>query len=295
MCDEFTADAEGAVPARAGLSSATFDRRRFAVLGAGAALVGCSGVVKADGGSAVSERMVSITMADGVCDAFFVHPAKGAHPGLIVWPDIAGLREAFKVIARSLAAEGHAVLVVNQYYRSAPAPIMESFSEYRTPEGQAKIAPMREMLTPDAITRDAKAFVTFLDERDEVDKGRRIGSSGYCMGGPFTVRTAAAVPARVGAAVSLHGAGMVTDAPDSPHRLLGKTRASFLFAIARNDDARQPEQKTELRKAADAARRPAEIEVYPADHGWCVPDSPAYDPGAADKAWQRMRALFAGL
>lgn len=290
MCDEFTALAEDTNLARRG-----FNRRQFAVLGASAALAGCSGTVRAEGGSEVSEKMISITTADGVCDAFFVHPARGAHPGIVMWPDIAGLREAFKIMARGLAAEGYAVLVVNAYYRSSPAPVMQSFSEYRTPEGQAKIQPMRELLTPEAITRDAKAFVAFLDGQDEVDKARGIGSNGYCMGGPFTVRAAAAVPSRVKAAASLHGAGMVTDAPDSPHRLLGQTRASFLFAIARNDDARQPEQKTELRKAADAAHRPAEIEVYPADHGWCVPDSPAYDPNAADKAWQRMLALFSGL
>ncbi|MCT2401115.1 dienelactone hydrolase family protein [Novosphingobium mangrovi (ex Huang et al. 2023)] len=291
MCDEFTAGAEEAHLARRGLN-----RRQFAALGAaGMALVGCSGTVKADGGSDVSEKMVSITTADGICDAFFVHPAKGTHPGVILWPDIAGLRDAFKIMARNLAAEGYAVLAVNQYYRGSPAPVLDSFSEWRTPEGQAKIAPLREALTPDAVTSDAKAFVAFLDQQEEVDIARGIGSNGYCMGGPFTVRSAAAVPSRVKAAASFHGAGMVTDAPDSPHRLLARTQAGFLFAIARNDDERQPEQKTELRKAADAAGRPAEIEVYPADHGWCVVDSPAYDPNAADKAWQRMLALFSGL
>lgn len=294
MCDEFTAEAEAANLVRRGLN-----RREFAALGAvGMALVGCSSTVKGDGGSGgsdVSEKTVSITTADGVCDAFFVHPAKGAHPAVILWPDIAGLRDVFKIMARGLAAEGYAVLAVNQYYRSGPAPIMQSFSEFRTPEGQEKIAPMRAQLDPAAITRDATAFVAFLDQQAEVDKARGIGSNGYCMGGPFTVRAAAAVPSRVKAAASLHGAGLVTDAPDSPYKLLGKTQASFLFAIARNDDARQPEQKTELRKAADAAGRPAEIEVYPADHGWCVADSPAYDPNAADKAWQRMLALFSSL
>lgn len=292
MCDEFTAEAENAHLARHGLN-----RRQFAAVGvAGMALVGCAGTVRADGGGGdVSEKMVSITTADGICDAFFVHPAKGAHPGVILWPDIAGLRDAFKVMARTLAAAGYSVLVVNQYYRSSPAPVMQSFSEYRTPEGQAKIQPMRAALDPAAITRDGAAFVAFLDRQSEVDRKRGIGSNGYCMGGPFTVRTAAAVPSRVKAAVSLHGAGLVADAPDSPHRLLAKTTASFLFAIARNDDARQPEQKAELEKAAAAAGRPAEVEVYPADHGWCVPDSPAYDPNAADKAWQRMLALYAKL
>jgi carboxymethylenebutenolidase len=200
-----------------------------------------------------------------------------------------------KIMARSLAAQGYAVLVVNQYYRSGPSPIMRSFSEYRTPEGQAKIGPMRAALTPDAITRDAAAYVGFLDRQDAVDKKRKIGSNGYCMGGPFTVRTAAAVPARVGAAASLHGAGLTTEDADSPHKLLAKTSAGYLFAIARNDDAKQPDQKAKLREAAEAAGRPADIEVYAADHGWCVPDSPAYDPTEADRAWQQMLTLFAKL
>lgn len=283
MCDDYTAD-----------DFSRLDRRAFSLLGAGLALTGCTAIA-AEGSGELTERMVSITTADGVCDAFFVHPGKGKHPGVVMWPDIAGLREAKKIMARGLAAQGFAVLVVNPYYRSGPTPIMKSFAEYRTPEGQAKVGPMRAMLTPEAITRDAKAYVAFLDGQDAVDPKRKIGSNGYCMGGPFTVRTAAAVPGRVGVAVSLHGAGLVTDAPDSPHRLLEKTKASYIFAIARNDDAKQPEVKNELRRAGDAAKRPADVEVYAADHGWCVPDSPAYDPGEADRAWKAMVALFAKL
>lgn len=290
MCDEFTARSE-----EAQLAARGFSRRQFAALGASVALLGCSKPVQGDGGSQVSERMVSITMASGVADAFFVHPAEGAHPGIVMWPDVAGLRDAFKIMARTLAAEGYAVLVVNQYYRGGPAPILESFSEWRTPEGQAKIGPLREQLTPGAIAEDAAAFVAFLDGDGAVDKGRGIGSNGYCMGGPFTVRTAAAAPERVRAAASLHGAGLVTQEPDSPHRLLAKTKASYLFAIARNDDEKDPAAKDTLRKAADAAHRPAEIEVFPADHGWCVPDSPSWDPSQADRAWNRMLALFSGL
>lgn len=294
MCDEFTAadDATRAVGAAKGLN-----RRAFAALGASAALAGCTVGAKgtAAGGSDIREGMVSVTTKDGVCDAFFVHPVHGRHPGVIMWPDIAGLREAKKIMARTLAAEGYAVLVVNQYYRSSPAPVLRSFADWRTPEGQARITPMREELTPAAITRDAAAFVAFLDGREEVDTTRGIGSNGYCMGGPFTVRSAAAAPERVKAAASFHGAGLVSEEPDSPHRLLAKTKASYLFAIARNDDARQSDQKTQLREAAAKAGREAEIEVYDADHGWCVPDTPSWDPDEADRAWKRMLVLFADL
>lgn len=291
MCDDATATAEEQALARKGLS-----RREFAALGASAALAGCAGgAMDGEDNSEIREGIVEITTADGVADAFFVRPAKGAHPGIVMWPDIAGLRDAFKVMARKLAADGFAVLVVNQYYRGGPAPVMQSFSEFRTPEGQEKIRPLREALTAEAITRDAKAYVAFLDGDPAVDKKRRIGSNGYCMGGPFTVRTAAAAPNRVGAAVSLHGAGLVTEAPDSPHRLLASTKASYMVAVARNDDAKDPASKETFRKAAEAGGRPADVEVYAADHGWTVPDSPAWDPTEADRAWQKMVALFGKL
>jgi carboxymethylenebutenolidase len=291
MCDDATATAEEQALARKGLS-----RREFAALGASAALAGCAGgAMDGEDTSEIREGIIEITTADGVADAFFVRPAKGAHPGIVMWPDIAGLRDAFKIMARKLAADGFAVLVVNQYYRGGPAPVMQSFSEFRTPEGQEKIKPLREALTAEAITRDAKAYVAFLDGDPAVDKKRRIGSNGYCMGGPFTVRTAAAAPNRVGAAVSLHGAGLVTEAPDSPHRLLASTKASYMVAVARNDDAKDPASKETFRKAAEAAGRPADVEVYAADHGWTVPDSPAWDPTEADRAWVKMVALFGKL
>jgi carboxymethylenebutenolidase len=293
MCDEATAaDHDGAL-ARRGLT-----RRQFAALGSAAVIAGCAGGsvdADADAGKSLSERMVTITTADGIADGFFVHPARGAHPGVIMWPDVAGLRDAKKIMARRLAAAGYAVLVVNPYYRSAPAPVMESFADFMQEEARKQIGAYRALLTPDAVTRDAKAWVAFLDGAEAVDRQRGIGSNGYCMGGPFTVRTAAAAPDRVGAAASFHGGGLVTAERDSPHRLLEDTSASYFIAVARNDDQRAPGDKDELRKAADAAGRPAEIEVYAADHGWCVPDSPAWDPSEADRAWQRMLALFAKL
>jgi carboxymethylenebutenolidase len=291
MCDEFTEAGEDAALARKGLT-----RRDFAAMGAAATIAGCGGgdggARSADAsGASLSERAVQVPTPDGSCDAFFVHPASGAHPGIVFWPDVAGLREAKKVMARRLAGAGYAVLVVNQYYRDARAPIVETLADFRTPEGQAKLGPLRAKVTADRVTRDGAAFVAFLDAQDAVDKRRRIGTQGYCMGGPFTVRTAFAAPGRVGAAASFHGNGLVEDAADSPHRLLARTGASYLIAIARNDDVRAPADKETLRQAAAAA----EIEVYPADHGWCVPDAPAYDEVQADRAWARLLALYAGL
>ena len=291
MCDDFTLSAEDAALAAKGLS-----RRQFTALGAAAAIAACSG---GDGEAkpsiALTEGTVQVTTPDGSADAFFVRPEQGVHPGVVLWPDIAGLRDAFKVLARRLASSGYAVLAVNPYYRSAPAPLLASFAEWRTPAGQAKMAPAIAQITPEATTRDGAAFVAFLDTQPAVDKHRGIGTQGYCMGGPFTLRTAAATPARVKAAASFHGANLVTDQPDSPHLLIARTQASLLFAIARGDDARAPTDKEVLRSAAAAAGRPAEIEVYPADHGWCVPDTPVYDKAQADRAWKRLLALYSRL
>lgn len=265
-------------------------RRGFAATSAAAGLAACTSMNSAEGTSGLVESMVSVPTADGTMDAFFVHPAKPA-PAVILWPDIAGLREAKKAIARRLAGEGYAVIVANPYYRDAKAPQFADFADFMKSDGFAKVTPWRAHSDPQAIMRDAKALVAWLDGHRAVDAKRGIGNQGYCMGGPYTVYTAAAVPGRVKAAASCHGGGLVTDKPDSPHRMLQRgTR--YLFAIAQNDDAKQPTAKDELRKAAEGAGAIAEITVYPADHGWCVPDSPVYDHDQAERAWSRLLATY---
>jgi carboxymethylenebutenolidase len=291
MCDDLTAIEEDAALAATGLS-----RREFAALGAAGVLAGgMADAALAKSVMVVIEETVLIPAADGTIDALFIRPAKGRHPAIILWPDIAGVREAYRLMGKRLAASGYAVLVVNQYYRSAKAPILNSISEWRTPAGQEKLKPMIGALSAEGIVRDAKAFVAWLDSRREVHKRRGIGTSGYCMGGPFAVRTAAAVPSRVRAVASFHGGGLVTDKPDSPHRLLASTKASYLIAVARNDDAKAPADKDTFAAAAKAAGRPAEVEVYAADHGWCTLDAPVYDKAEAERAWARMLVLFKGL
>jgi carboxymethylenebutenolidase len=291
MCDDLTAIEEDAALDAKGLS-----RREFAALGAAGVLAGgMADAALAKNVTVVIDETVLIPTSEGNIDALFIRPAKGRHPAIILWPDIAGVREAYRLMAKRLAASGYAVLVVNQYYRSAQAPIMQSIAEWRTPEGQAKLRPMIAALSAEGITRDAQALVIWLDQRSEVNRKRGIGTSGYCMGGPFTVRTAAAVPGRVRAAASFHGGGLVTDKPDSPHRLLASTKARYLIAVARNDDAKAPADKDTFAAAAKAAGRPAEVEVYAADHGWCTLDAPVYDKAEAERAWSRMLALFKRL
>ena len=241
----------------------------------------------------VKGRDVTITTPDGQCDAYFTAPASGKHPGVLMWPDIMGLRPAFRQMADRLAGEGYAVLVVNQFYRSTKSPIVQPGESFDQPAVRDKIMPWRAALTADAVTRDGTTFVAFLDKQKEVDTKRHVGSAGYCMGGPMVLRTAAAVPNRVHAGASFHGAGLVSEAADSPHRLIPKLAGGYLIAIASNDDARSPNDKTVLRDAFAAAKRPAEIQVYAdAMHGWCVIDSKVYNQPQAERAWGRMLDLF---
>ena len=239
-----------------------------------------------------ASRNVVIDTPDGKAEAFFVAPKTGKYPGVLMWPDIAGLREAFTTMATYLASVGYAVLVVNHYYRSTKLPVLSNFAEWRTEAGKAKITPMKDALTPERISKDGAAFVAWLDQQPEVDKAKKLASSGYCMTGSYTFRTAAAAPARVGVVASFHGGGLVTNEPTSPHTLLAKMKAAALICIAQSDDEREPETKTTLKKTADAAHLAAEIEVYPAQHGWCVLDAPVYDQTQAERAWARMIATF---
>lgn len=306
MCDDFTETensrwlAGGGLAGR-GLAEPALTRRNFGKLGAGAAafaaLPGCMTRTGTDGAGTLdtTSRTVSIPTPDGQADAFFAHPAKGRYPAVILWPDIAGLREAYRTMGTRLAAAGYAVLLVNQYYRSSPAPILDTMAQWRTPEGQAKLKPMIAAITTSGIARDATAFINWLDQQPQVDTRRKVATLGYCMTGPYTLRTAAAVPNRVGAACSFHGANMANDTPDSPHLLMPRLRnTALLIAIARNDDARNPQEKTLLREAADKAGVKAEIEVYPAQHGWCTLDSPVYDQPQAERAWARMLETLSG-
>jgi carboxymethylenebutenolidase len=254
--------------------------------GAGLAML----LPRAANAQAVTASDIDVTTPDGVADSYFVHPSSGTHPGVLIWPDAFGLRPAKRQMAKRLAESGYSVLVVNQYYRSQRAPIVDT-----TDFGAERetLMPLMGSLNADTQTRDATAFVSFLDSQASVDGNRKMGTMGYCMGGPFTMRTAAAVPDRIGAAASFHGGGLVTDQPDSPHLLVPTMKAHYLFAIAANDDANQPDAKDVLRDAFAQAGLPAEIEVYDgAQHGWCPPDSTVYHEMQAERAWSRLLVLF---
>ena len=285
MCDERT-DADNTEYLRAkGIT-----RREFGAVSAGAGLAML--LPRAANAQAVTESEIDVTTPDGVADCYFVHPASGAHPGVLIWPDAFGLRDAKRQMARRLAESGYSVLVVNPYYRSQRAPVVSSTN---FAEVSSTVRPLMATLNAETHARDAQAFVSFLDSQSSVDSNRKMGTMGYCMGGPITMRTAAAVPDRIGAAASFHGGGLVTDQPDSPHLLVPQMQAHYLFAIAANDDENQPEAKDVLRDAFAQAGLPAEIEVYDgALHGWCPPDSQVYDEAQAERAWSRLLVLFEG-
>jgi carboxymethylenebutenolidase len=251
----------------------------------------------------VVETDVTIKTPDGTCDAAFIHPASGAHAAVIIWPDAFGLRPAMRAMARRLAGDGYSVLVPNPFYRVAKAPLFESASNFNfgDPAQRSKLGPLMGSIgAAGAAERDAAAFVAWLDTQKQVDRSKKIGTQGYCMGGALVVRTAAAVAERIGAGASFHGGGLVTGNPNSPHLLAPKIKGRMYFGVAANDDAQQPDAKTKLKEAFDAAKVPADVEVYSqAQHGWCVPDmpmqangQPTYDKADAERAWSKLLALY---
>jgi carboxymethylenebutenolidase len=261
-------------------------RRQFGVvLGAGITMM----LPKVVNAVAVTESDVTVTTPDGTADCYFVHPASGAAAGVLVWPDIFGLRPAFRQMGKRLAESGYSVLVVNPFYRAKKAPTAPNGAA--TPI--ADVRPLAQGLNETTHMADAKAFIAWLDKQPSVDKNRKVGTQGYCMGGPIAFRTAAAVPDRVGAVASFHGGGLVNDTPSSPHLQASKTKAQFLVAIAENDDQRSPKEKDVMKEIFAKAGLPAEIEVYAgAAHGWCPPDSGVYNEPQAEKAWTRLLALY---
>jgi len=286
MCDELTnKDAEEYLR-KSGLT-----RRDFGKLGTTAAL----GMLLPPVANAVDvvEEEVMVETPDGTADCYFVHPAAGKHAAVIVWPDIVGIRPAFRAMGKRLAESGYAVLVVNPYYRTAKGQVIPEGKTFRDPGIRDLLMPLARSLSPQTCVTDGRALVKFLDRQPSVDTNRKIGTTGYCMTGSYTMRLAAAMPDRIGAGGSFHGGGLATDEADSPHLLAPKMKAAFLIAIAENDDERRPDEKVRLREAFDAAGVHAEIEVYKGtQHGWCPPDSAVYNEEQAERAWKRLLALF---
>ncbi|MGO8976234.1 MAG: dienelactone hydrolase family protein [Steroidobacteraceae bacterium] len=271
--------------------SGELTRRQFGAMALSAGLV--AALPKVADAAETHGADVEIKTPDGVADAYFVHPAKGKHAGVLIWPDIFGLRPAFKDMATRLAESGYSVLVINPFYRTKKAPTAPDHPDFNDPATRQSLMALAGTLNPDTAVTDAKAFVAFLDSQASVDKRRKLGTTGYCMGGPFVLRAAATFPDRVGAGATFHGGGLVTDKPDSPHLLIPQMKAHFLIAIAENDDKKQPEAKDVLRDSFAKAHLPAEVEVYAGTmHGWCPPDSQVYNHDQAEKAWSRMLALF---
>jgi carboxymethylenebutenolidase len=282
MCDQDHFDKDEQEFAARGLVT----RRQFGVLlGAGMSML----LPKVVNAVSVTDAEVTVTTPDGTADCYFVHPASGTAPGVLVWPDIFGLRPAFRQMGKRLAESGYAVLVVNPFYRTKKAPTAADGASTPIPQ----LMPLAQSLNETTQMTDAKAFIGWLDKQASVAKNRKVGTQGYCMGGPIAFRTASAVPDRVGAVASFHGGGLVNNTPTSPHLLAAKTKAQFLVEIAENDDQRAPDEKNVLKETFGKANVPAEIEVYAgAAHGWCPPDSRVYNEAQAEKAWSRLLALY---
>jgi carboxymethylenebutenolidase len=274
--------------------SATISRRDFVALSLAAGLCAATGTAVAKDLPTI-ETSVEVKTPDGTCDAFFIHPAKGSHPGVLVWHDSPGLRPVIHELGKRAAAEGYSVLVPNLFYRTSRAPVFDLPLDFSKPEDREKYGrAARPFLATGAAERDAMAYIQFLDAQPQVNKKKKIGTHGYCLGGAYVIKTAALMPDRIGAGVSFHGGFLATDKPDSPHLLAPKIKARLYFAIASDDDKREPEVKNKLQEAFEAARVRAEIEVYPnALHGWCVPDSNAGENKVdAERAWSKLVSLY---
>ncbi|MBI3403699.1 MAG: dienelactone hydrolase family protein [Acidobacteria bacterium] len=281
-------------------STTDLSRRDFVALSLAAGIAAATDKIASAAEMPVMVMNVDIKTPDGTCDAAFIHPTSGSHPGVIIWADAFGLRPAMIDIGKRIAAEGYSVLVPNPYYRMTKAPGIDTngFS-FSNQADMAKLRPLMGSITAaGAAEKDAAAFVAYLDSQKVVNTSKKIGTQGYCMGGPLVFRTLAAVPNRMGAGGSFHGGGLVTDTPASPHLLIPKMQARLYIGIAGNDDQRQPDAKDKLKEAFAAAKVPAEIEVYKSLHGWCVPDMPAsadapiYNKPDAEKAWAKLVALY---
>jgi len=277
-------------------------RREFVGLSVAAGLAAASASSAEAAGLDVVETNVEIKTPDGTCDAAFIHPKSGSHPGVLLWPDAFGLRPWTREMGKRLAAEGYSVLVPNPFYRVSKAPFTDASNfDFNNPTDRAKLNPLMASVNADgAAEKDAVAYVGFLDAQKEVNKSKKIGTQGYCMGGPLIMKTAATVPNRIGAAASFHGGGLVTNNPNSPHLLAPKIKARMYFGIATSDDMQQPDAKDKLKAAFAAAKVPAEIEVYAGtQHGWCMKDMPKqpngmpiYNQADAERAWGKLLALY---
>jgi carboxymethylenebutenolidase len=262
-------------------------RRAFTLSAAATAVMGAGPAFAAED---VVSRDVTVKTPDGEADAVLFHPSTGRHPAVLIWTDVFGLRPVFRDMGRRLAAQGHVVLVPNPFYRSMKA---TTEPDYSAPEVRQKYFPLMATLTAATTLKDGPAFIAFLDAQPQTDTRKKAGVNGYCMGGPLTFRTAAAIPDRIGGAATFHGAALVTDKPDSPHLLIPRTTAQFYCGVAANDDKAQPDAKDRLRAAFAAVNRPATVEVYDGcNHGWCVKGSAVYDEAGAEKAWAELGALY---
>jgi carboxymethylenebutenolidase len=286
MCEKDDFDEMYAVSRAKDLS-----RRQFGALTLGVGLTAM--LPRLADAAETTESEVEIKTADGACDAYIVHPVKGRYPAVLIWPDIFGLRPAFRQMGKRLAESGYTVLVINPFYRTKKAPTAPEHPDFGDPATRQALMSLAGTLSPATALTDATAFVAYLDAHPAVDKKKKMGTTGYCMGGPFVLRTAAAFPDRVGAGATFHGGGLASDKPESPHLLIPKMKAQFLIAIAENDDQQQPDVKNILKDSFAKAKLPAEIEVYTGTkHGWCPPDSQVYNADQAEKAWGRMMVLF---
>jgi carboxymethylenebutenolidase len=280
---------------RFGLPRRTFAAAMGAAATCAAALLMAAPALAQDkpgSGRGVIGEDVAIPTPDGTADAALFYPSsgKGPWPAVILWHDLPGLRAVWRDMAARLAGEGFVVLAPNAFYRSAKADgVLIDMRDAKMRERQTAY---RNAATDEGIARDAVAYLAWLDTRKQVAAKTKAGTIGYDVGGSYAFRTAAAAPDRIAAVASIHGLGAATARPNSPHLLVPKTRAAYFIVQSKDDDAREPEDKTDYQKVIADGKLEGKVEVYPANHGFGIPGNAAFDAASADKAWGEIVGLM---
>jgi carboxymethylenebutenolidase len=241
----------------------------------------------------VIEKDIEIKMADGVCDAVLYEAGDGRPvPGVIDYPDIFGVRPSSRGMSRRLAEKGYTVLLPNPFYRTSRSPVFTFKPDFGDERTMKRFGELTAPLTPEAMESDGSAFVDFLAGQKTVS-GAKMGAIGHCFTGVEALRTAAARPDRIGAIASFHGGRLIVDGPASPHLVLPRVKAHLYFGHAKEDKSMPKEAIEKLDAALAAWGGKYESVTYDALHGWTVPDSHAYDEPQAERAFEKLTALFA--
>jgi carboxymethylenebutenolidase len=238
------------------------------------------------------EEKIDVRTADGTADSLLTRPdSADALPAVINLTDGLGFRDAFADQSRRIAEHGYVVLTPNIFYRTTKPPVFDFEPDFPSERTMKRFKEITGPLTPDAMTRDASAYVDFLAKQRFVSGGP-MGVVGFCFAGQFALRVAAARPDRIGAAASFHGGGLFNDSDKSPHLVLPKVKARLYFGHADNDQGMPADAIAKFESALEKWGGKYESTTYPARHGWMIPGGKVHSPQEAERGFTKLMELF---